>query len=220
MSRIEVAVKKSLRADRRAFELDVRFESDADVTVLFGPSGAGKTLTLHAIAGLLHPDAGHIGIDGTVLFDAGRSINVAARKRRVGFVFQDYALFPHLSVLDNVAFGRRRGLLIRGGVDDETRAMLAAMHLESLAHAYPSDLSGGQRQRVALARALASRPQLLLLDEPFSALDSNLRERLRAELLDVRARSAIPMIVITHDMDDVAAFGGKRVVIEDGRVVG
>jgi molybdate transport system ATP-binding protein len=217
---LSVAIEKKLRADRREFHLHMTFDSDAEITVLYGTSGAGKTLTLQAIAGLMRPDSGRIAVDDRILFDSATSIDVPARKRNVGLVFQDYALFPHLTVLQNVAFARKRGWSNRSKVvDDEMKAVLASVHMESFAHAYPSDLSGGQRQRVALARAIASRPGLLLLDEPFSALDSDLRTKLRAELMDIRQRAGIPMLIITHDASDVAAFGGKTVHVDNGRVV-
>jgi molybdate transport system ATP-binding protein len=215
-----VAIEKKLRADRREFHLHMTFDSDAEITVLYGTSGAGKTLTLQAIAGLMRPDSGRIAVDDRVLFDSATAIDVPARKRNVGLVFQDYALFPHLTVLQNVAFARKRGWSNRSkAVDDEMKALLASVHMEALEHAYPADLSGGQRQRVALARAIASRPRLLLLDEPFSALDSDLRAKLRAELIDIRQRAGIPMLIITHDASDVAAFGGKTVHVDNGRVV-
>ena len=216
---LSVAIEKKLRADRREFHLHMTFDSDAEITVLYGTSGAGKTLTLQAIAGLMRPDSGRIAVDDRVLFDSATAIDVPARKRHVGLVFQDYALFPHLTVLQNVAFARKRSWSNRYALDDETKAILASVHLESFARAYPSDLSGGQRQRVALARAIASRPRLLLLDEPISALDSDLRAKLRAELIDIRQRAGIPMLIITHDASDVAAFGGKTVHMDNGRVV-
>jgi molybdate transport system ATP-binding protein len=216
---LSVAIEKKLRADRREFHLHMTFDSDAEITVLYGTSGAGKTLTLQAIAGLMRPDSGRIAVDDRIMFDSATSIDVPARKRNVGLVFQDYALFPHLTVLQNVAFARKRGWSNRSKLDDEVKVLLAGVHMESFAQAYPSDLSGGQRQRVALARAIASRPRLLLLDEPFSALDSDLRAKLRAELMDIRQRAGIPMLIITHDASDVAAFGGKTVHVDNGRVV-
>ena len=217
--RIAVDIEKRLRADSREFHLRMRFESDAQVTVLYGESGAGKSLTMQAIAGLIRPDAGRVVVSDRVLFDSARRVDVRARHRQIGLVFQEYALFPHLTVLQNIAFAQNRGWFNRSAVDGATREAMASMQLETLADAYPSDLSGGQRQRVALARALASRPQLLLLDEPFAALDSELRNRLRDELIETHRNAGIPMIVITHNADDVAAFGGKLVRVRDGHVV-
>jgi molybdate transport system ATP-binding protein len=216
--RIAVDIEKKLRDASREFHLRMRFESDADVTVLYGESGAGKSLTMLAVAGLMHPDKGRIVVSDRVQFDSAHRIDVRARHRHVGLVFQDYALFPHLTVRQNIAFAQNRGWFNRRSVDADAMATMASMQLDVLADAYPSDLSGGQRQRVALARALASRPQLLLLDEPFAALDSELRNRLREELIETRRQAGIPMIVITHNADDVAAFGGKVVRVRDGRV--
>jgi molybdate transport system ATP-binding protein len=219
VTRIAVDIDKKLRDANREFHLRMQFESDADVTVLYGESGAGKSLTMQAVAGLMRPDKGRIVISDRVLFDDTHRIDVRARHRYVGLVFQDYALFPHLTVRQNVAFAQTRGWLNRRAIDAEAAAVISSMRLDALTDAYPSDLSGGQRQRVALARALASRPQLLLLDEPFSALDSDLRNRLRDELIETHRRAEIPMIAITHDADDVAAFGGRVVHIREGRVV-
>ena len=223
--RIEVAIEKTLHAHGRSFHLDARFGSDADVTVLFGPSGAGKTQTLYAIAGLSKPERGHIAVRGRSLFDATRAVDVPARNRRIGFVFQEYALFPHLDVLGNVVFARGRVWPLppryrrMADAPEDIRALFDAFGLTELATSNPAQLSGGQRQRVALARALATRPQLLLLDEPFAALDAPLRARLRDELLGLRAHFDIPMVIITHDPDDVAALGGKLVRMESGKIL-
>jgi molybdate transport system ATP-binding protein len=218
--KILVDIKKQLGAGRRVFNLEVSFASDKDVVVLFGPSGAGKSLTLQAIAGLMTPEAGRIVVGERVLFDAARQITIPARHRDIGYVFQDYALFPHLTVAKNVAFGLQRTWPWRLAQPDRRRLeeVLEVLELAPLRDSLPRDLSGGQRQRVALARALIRRPQLLLLDEPFSALDAPLRNRTRQELLRLRERFKQPMVLITHDPEDVAALAQTVVVYDSGRV--
>ncbi len=218
--KILVDIKKRLGSGRRVFSLEVAFASDKDVVVLFGPSGAGKSLTLQAIAGLDTPDAGRIVVGERVLFDASRKITIPARHRDIGYVFQDYALFPHLTAAQNVAFGLKRAwpwTLPRG---DRLRLeeVLEIFELSPMQDSLPQDLSGGQRQRVALARALIRRPKLLLLDEPFSALDALLRARMRQELLRVQERFNLPVILITHDPEDVAALAQTVVVYDAGRI--
>jgi molybdate transport system ATP-binding protein len=212
-SRLEVAVRKSLPG----FTLDVEWSAGDGVAALFGPSGAGKTLTLQCLAGLVRPDAGRIVVDGQVLFDSAAGIDVAPQRRHVGYVFQGYALFPHLSVRDNVGFGlRERGRIERRRREDEVMARLG---LEVLAERRPRELSGGQRQRVALGRALATDPALLLLDEPLSALDLPLRHALRDDLREVLTGWGIAAVLVTHDLTEAYRLGDRIVVYEEGRVI-
>jgi molybdate transport system ATP-binding protein len=218
--KILVDIKKRLWSGRQTFGLEVAFATEEDVVVLFGPSGAGKSLTLQAIAGLTTPDAGRIAVGERVLFDSTKNIRVPARQRDVGYVFQDYALFPHLTVAQNVSFGLKWGWpwYLPRGDRLHLEEVLDIFELTSLWDSLPRDLSGGQRQRVALARALIRRPRLLLLDEPFSALDALLRAKMRQELRKVQERFHLPVILITHDPVDVAALGQTVVVYDAGRV--
>jgi molybdate transport system ATP-binding protein len=217
---MDVHLRLSLADRTRRFELAVQFTCDAPVLALYGPSGAGKSLTLQAMAGLLRPDAGHVRVGGRTLFDAARGLDVPPARRGVGYLFQDYALFPHLNVRQNVGFGLTTWRQPRLKLADAQRvdALLDAFGLQAAAQAKPAALSGGQRQRVALARALACEPQLLLLDEPFAALNPQLRHSLRQELAEVRRQWGIPMVMITHDVEDVLALADQVCVIDHGQV--
>ncbi|CAB3797859.1 Spermidine/putrescine import ATP-binding protein PotA [Paraburkholderia caffeinitolerans] len=217
---LTVAIRKMLESAGRRFLLDVAFETRAQRVVLFGPSGSGKTMTLQAVAGLLRPDEGTIRLGARTLFDSAAGIDLRTQLRHVAYLFQDYALFPHLNARQNIAFGLRKGWRnpARGDAHPDVEYWLDALDLRGVAGSHPVHLSGGQKQRVALARALVSKPQLLLLDEPFSALDHALRERMRSELLSLQTRLDIPMLLITHDPEDVAAFGDEVVRLVDGRV--
>ncbi len=217
---IQVEFKKRLSTRGREFSLEAEFASESERLLLFGPSGSGKTVTIKAIAGLLRPDSGRIVIGGRVLFDHREGIDIPARRRNLGFVPQDYALFPHLNVAANLGFGLPQRW--PWGLDRQERRRVAEfLEIFELAHlsaSLPRDLSGGQRQRLALARALIRHPGLLLLDEPFSALDAPLRARMRRELLKLQERFAIPMILITHDPEDLAVLAQTVVACEPGRV--
>lgn len=218
---IDVDLRTSVTDGQRRFDLAVRFAADAPVVALYGPSGAGKSLTLQSIAGLLRPAAGHVRIAGRTLFDTQRGIDLPVAQRRLGYLFQSYALFPHLSVRQNVGFGLTSWHRPRLAPPDALRvdALLESFGLTALAHSRPAALSGGQQQRVALARALACEPAALLLDEPFAALNPQLRQELRRELAQVCARRHTPVVMITHDIDDVLALADVAFVIEHGQTV-
>jgi len=217
----DITLTKRLRHDATLFELDVRFASDASRLVLFGPSGAGKTQTLKMLAGIVRPDAGRVRIAQRMLYDSAARIDLSPQQRRLAYVFQDYALFPHLTLRQNIAFARRTGWLNPGRriVDASVDRWIAAFHLEAIAGHYPHQVSGGQRQRTALARALVNEPTALLLDEPFAALDRSLRQKLRDELRELQAALKIPLLLITHDEEDVRALAEDVVHLAAGRVV-
>lgn len=211
---INVRLRKIFRTNDAPFSLDVDFSIRGKTAVLFGPSGSGKSLTLHCLAGLVRPDGGSIRLKERILYD--NTVFIPARHRRIGYMFQDYALFPHLNVLQNVAYARSGFFARHPRRDDRETAMLERFGIGHLARRMPGQLSGGQRQRVALARALNADPELLLLDEPFSALDTLLRERLRRELRDLFATLTIPVIIITHDPEDVDIFAADIILYGAG----
>ena len=194
------------------------FDASAELTVsqgetlaLVGPSGAGKTTVLRVVAGLLRPQSGSVRLGETVLLDTERGIDLAPEHRRVGYVFQEYALFPHLSVLGNVRFGARGN----SGVD----GLLERFRIDRLAGARVHELSGGERQRVALARALARDPAVLLLDEPLSALDTHTRAGVRAELRELLDDLKLPTVLVTHDFEDAATLADRVGVLDQGRIL-
>ena len=216
---LELDVVKQLSAAGRSFELRASIRSSARRVVLCGPSGSGKSLTLRILAGLASPDQGRIAVNGVAWFDADGGVNLPARMRGVGFVFQDYALFPHLSVVQNIGYGLSRlGRPPRGPDAARVQELLEMFGLEAMANNRPRELSGGQRQRVALARALARRPALLLLDEPFSALDIPLRERLQQEMDQVLDHLETPVVLVTHDPAEANRRPGLIATYESGRI--
>jgi len=196
--------------------LDVDLALAAGITAVMGPSGAGKTTLLAAIAGLVKPDVGRVELDRVECFDSRKGTFLPVHQRRIALVFQSLALFPHLSVWENVAYGLRG--VPRTARRDRALVWLARARVEHLVDRAPSSLSGGEAQRVALARALASEPRALLLDEPFSALDSKLRQDLGAELQALVGELGIPAVLVTHHQEDAERLGSRVLVLEQGRV--
>ena len=210
---LEVQIEKKLPD----FALNVSFRTEAGPLSILGPSGAGKTMLLRAIAGLERPDRGRIVLDGQVFFDSETKLQIPARQRRVGMLFQQYALFPHRTVAENIAFG------LQGTSRDEQQKRVASLmertHLAGLEHRYPRELSGGEQQRVALARALAIEPAALLLDEPLSALDTHLRSQMEEQLQETFAAYPRPSLLVTHNIDEAYRLGAQLLVLSRGRVV-
>ena len=210
---LEVQIRKKLKA----FDLDIAFSLGDERIAIFGPSGSGKSLTLQCIAGLVKPDAGRIVINGRPVFDSARGTDLRPRDRRIGYLFQSYALFPHLTVEGNIGYGLHH--LRKSERTHRVEKMVVAMRLEGLESRRPGELSGGQQQRVALARALVTEPELLLLDEPFSALDSPIRGRLHAELLQVLERFPITTVLVTHNLAEAYTLSDVMAVYEAGRIL-
>lgn len=210
------------------FSLDVSFETEGGVHALLGSSGCGKSMTLKCIAGILTPDEGYISLDGKVLYDSAKRINLPPQKRSVGYMFQDYALFPTMTVLQNVLAGMgksggagRSGIGSAGTVrkKDPEKAMeyLARFHVQDLADRHPGKLSGGQKQRVAMARIAAQEPALILLDEPFSALDSHLKWVLQNEMKTTLEKMRIPAVMVTHSRDEVYRLCTSVCCLQNGK---
>jgi molybdate transport system permease protein len=210
---LEVEVKKRYAG----FTLDASLVAERGPVALLGASGAGKSLVLRTIAGLVRPDSGRIVLDGRVLFDSRRGIDEPTRRRRVGLLFQQYALFPHLTVEENIGFGL--GHLAAEERAQRTADQIVAMHLGGFERRYSKELSGGQQQRVALARALAPEPAALLLDEPFSALDTHLRSQLERQLHETLSAYSGVTLLVSHNLEELYRLCGEIVVLEDGRVI-
>lgn len=208
-----------VRVPLRTFELSIDLSHTGGTLALVGPSGAGKSTVIRSIAGLMRPSAGCISIDGEVVFDVERRIDLRAEDRSVGVVFQDFALFPHLSVRSNVAFGPRSRGLRRGAAMQRADAWLERLQIQGLAGRRPATLSGGERQRVALARALAAEPRILLLDEPMAALDAATKGVVATELAAALREAALPTVLVSHDFADVVGLADRIAVMEAGHVV-
>ena len=212
----------SLHVDIRkrlgSFTLDAAFTAERGITSLLGASGCGKSMTLKCIAGIEKPDEGHIELDGRVLYDSQRNINLPPQKRSVGYLFQNYALFPNMTVRQNILCGlsREKDRSVR---EKRLKDMLRLMQLEGLENHKPHQLSGGQQQRVALARILVSDPQVLLLDEPFSALDGHLRDALKIELRDLLQRYGREVLMVTHDRTEAYNMSRRIAVMHEGRLL-
>lgn len=214
MNALEVKLTKTFAPGKlRHFGIEVAFTAAPGVTVIFGPSGSGKTTLLQCVAGLLRPDRGTISIAGETAFDAAKKIDLPPQQRRIGYVFQDLALFPHMTAAENVAFGIR----VNGSQRTEmVRDVLGRFSISHVAGHRPAEISGGERQRVALARALVTQPRLLLLDEPFSALDDALKLDIIADLKQWLEQHPIPVLFVTHDRSEAAALGERMLVLNEG----
>ena len=213
-----IHLQKTYQSLQREFEINFQLKTNAQNLVLFGPSGAGKTQILKMLSGLVKPDSGFIQFNGIDLFNSQSQLCLTPQERSLAYVFQEYALFPHLTVLENVAFSLNKNCWStrRHLNHSSVQEWLKKMDLEHVAHQLPHQLSGGQSQRVAIARALVSQPKALLLDEPFASLDEELKKTLRQELQVLQQQIAIPMILITHSQDDVDAFADEVVYLANG----
>ena len=200
------------------FQLDVNLEADNGVTCLLGASGCGKSYTLKCIAGIEKPNSGRIELDGTVLYDSEKGINLPPQKRKVGYLFQNYALFPNMTVRQNILCGLHREK-DRSTKELRVQEMLRTMQLEGLENHKPSQLSGGQQQRVALARILVNEPRLLMLDEPFSALDAHLRDSLKIELRDMLLKFGREVLMVTHSREEAYNMSQRIAVMDKGKLL-
>lgn len=214
---LSVNLKKHFKNNHKVeFLLEASFSAGNGITVLTGASGSGKTTLLRLIAGILTPDEGIIKLDSEIFFDSTEKIDLTIQKRRVGFVFQDYALFPHLTAEQNIAYGLKTNdrRLARNKIEE----ILALFHIEHIKKRLPREMSGGEQQRVALARAFASDPLIVLLDEPLSAVDVETRAKLLDEIENAQRQAGIPFIYVTHNEEEAARLGKQRIKLQDGRI--
>ncbi|MFZ0946487.1 MAG: molybdenum ABC transporter ATP-binding protein [Candidatus Sulfotelmatobacter sp.] len=214
---LSAGIRKRFASTEREFSLDVEFNAGPGFTILFGPSGAGKTTLLDCVAGLATPDAGRISIAERVLFDANTSVQVPVARRGVGYVLQDLALFPHLTVEQNTEYGLAH--LPRSARKQRATAMLQEFRIDHLRQQLPGKISGGERQRVALARALVTDPRILLLDEPLAALDASTKARIIDDLRRWNQVHRIPILYVTHSREEVTALGERVLVMDQGRII-
>ena len=197
------------------FSLDIAWEAESEIIVLFGPSGAGKSMTFQAMAGLSPLLEGHVRVGETVFYDSEKGIDLPPQAREVGYLFQHYALFPHMIARQNILYGHDDPKHAGG----ELEQMIQLFHLQGLEERYPGELSGGQKQRVALARALMRKPKILLLDEPLSAIDLSVRRAIRSELKSLQRRLSIPMVIITHDLGEAMSMADRLIIYDRGSVI-
>lgn len=221
-SRFAARVRKRLSRAESDFTLDATFDVNTGITILFGPSGAGKTTLLDCVAGLKTPDAGRISVGDHVFFDRDQGTNLPVQHRNIGYVFQDLALFPHLSAEENIAYGLSAGnksVVNKNDRRKRTAAILESFRISHLSAQKPGEISGGERQRVALARALVTDPCLLLLDEPLAALDAATKGKIIDDLRSWNSTHRVPILYVTHSYDEVFALGERVLVLEHGRIV-
>ena len=211
---LSVHIKKKLKD----FELAVDFDMDEGIVGFLGSSGCGKSMTLKCIAGIETPDEGRIVLDDEVLFDKKSGINLSPQKRKVGYLFQNYALFPHMNVYDNIAFGLKIKKMSKDVIDQKVMRMLKLIGLEGFENKNVTTLSGGQQQRIAIARALVNEPKVLLLDEPLGALDLKLRKEMQYELKRIQQEVGITFIYVTHDQEEALTMSDKIVIMKSGEI--
>ena len=213
---LDARIRKRFGNGVNAAAIDVHIKATDGITVLFGPSGAGKTSILRAVAGIIIPDEGRITLGSTIFFDSSSGVNMPMRKRGVGYVFQNHLLFPHMTAEQNALYGARGDA--GKSATERVRDLFAMMGIEKTAARRPHELSGGEQQRVALARALATDPAIMLLDEPLSSVDAATRSRLTEEIADIQRRAGVPFLYVTHNNEEAMRLGKTLILIGEGKV--